>query len=120
MSLVEHRHMRRCSLRITATLENRGSCEGSQGSVFNGSMAAVETGSQMKTWFTKNILPSCVSADQVYGDQDMHEVVRKHCMDYLVRHPPTPTHHPHPPHCCTSLRQLQKLQLLTSLVFSRR
>ncbi|KAG8129814.1 hypothetical protein E2320_016438 [Naja naja] len=23
-------------------------------------------------------------ADQVYGDQDMHEVVRKHCMDYLV------------------------------------
>ncbi|KAM8965668.1 OTU domain-containing protein 5 isoform 2-T2 [Sarcophilus harrisii] len=22
-------------------------------------------------------------ADQVYGDQDMHEVVRKHCMDYL-------------------------------------
>lgn len=24
-------------------------------------------------------------ADQVYGDQDMHEVVRKHCMDYLVR-----------------------------------
>lgn len=26
----------------------------------------------------------CVSADQVYGDQDMHEVVRKHCMDYLV------------------------------------
>ncbi len=28
----------------------------------------------------------CVSADQVYGDQDMHEVVRKHCMDYLVSH----------------------------------
>lgn len=24
------------------------------------------------------------AADQVYGDQDMHEVVRKHCMDYLV------------------------------------
>ncbi|XP_015273598.1 PREDICTED: OTU domain-containing protein 5 [Gekko japonicus] len=24
-------------------------------------------------------------ADQVYGDQDMHEVVRKHCMDYLVK-----------------------------------
>ncbi|XP_072102848.1 OTU domain-containing protein 5-A isoform X4 [Mobula birostris] len=22
-------------------------------------------------------------ADQVYGDQDMHDVVRKHCMDYL-------------------------------------
>lgn len=32
-------------------------------------------------------LPLCVSADQVYGDQDMHEVVRKHCMDYLVSHP---------------------------------
>uniref|UniRef100_A0A3Q3GQ40 ubiquitinyl hydrolase 1 n=1 Tax=Labrus bergylta TaxID=56723 RepID=A0A3Q3GQ40_9LABR len=26
----------------------------------------------------------CVS-DQVYGDQDMHEVVRKHCMDYLMK-----------------------------------
>lgn len=26
------------------------------------------------------------TADQVYGDQDMHEVVRKHCMDYLVSH----------------------------------
>ncbi|XP_072350528.1 OTU domain-containing protein 5-like [Scyliorhinus torazame] len=25
------------------------------------------------------------SADQVYGDQDMHDVVRKHCMDYLVK-----------------------------------
>ncbi|KAB0340702.1 hypothetical protein FD755_024715 [Muntiacus reevesi] len=25
------------------------------------------------------------SADQVYGDQDMHEVVRKHCMDYLMK-----------------------------------
>ncbi|XP_075691118.1 OTU domain-containing protein 5 isoform X4 [Rhinoderma darwinii] len=24
-------------------------------------------------------------ADQVYGDQDMHEVVRKHCMDYLTK-----------------------------------
>ncbi|XP_041035511.1 OTU domain-containing protein 5-A [Carcharodon carcharias] len=24
-------------------------------------------------------------ADQVYGDQDMHDVVRKHCMDYLVK-----------------------------------
>ncbi|GCB86053.1 hypothetical protein scyTo_0026688, partial [Scyliorhinus torazame] len=23
--------------------------------------------------------------DQVYGDQDMHDVVRKHCMDYLVK-----------------------------------
>lgn len=23
-------------------------------------------------------------ADQVYGDQDMHGVVRKHCMDYIV------------------------------------
>ena len=29
-------------------------------------------------------LPVCLPADQVYGDQDMHEVVRKHCMDYLV------------------------------------
>ncbi|XP_012585779.1 PREDICTED: OTU domain-containing protein 5 isoform X3 [Condylura cristata] len=26
-----------------------------------------------------------LSADQVYGDQDMHEVVRKHCMDYLMK-----------------------------------
>ena len=24
------------------------------------------------------------SADQVYGDQDMHSVVRKMCMDYMV------------------------------------
>ncbi|XP_053435066.1 OTU domain-containing protein 5-like [Nycticebus coucang] len=24
-------------------------------------------------------------ADQVYGDQEMHEVVRKHCMDYLMK-----------------------------------
>ncbi|XP_061054194.1 OTU domain-containing protein 5-like [Eubalaena glacialis] len=24
-------------------------------------------------------------ADQVYGDQDMHEVVRRHCMDYLMK-----------------------------------
>ncbi|XP_069501586.1 OTU domain-containing protein 5 isoform X3 [Ambystoma mexicanum] len=24
-------------------------------------------------------------ADQIYGDQDMHEVVRKHCMDYLMK-----------------------------------
>ncbi|XP_065349207.1 OTU domain-containing protein 5-B-like [Cloeon dipterum] len=24
-------------------------------------------------------------ADQVYGDQEMHEIVRKHCMDYLER-----------------------------------
>lgn len=23
-------------------------------------------------------------ADQVYGDQEMHAVVRKHCMDYIV------------------------------------
>lgn len=23
-------------------------------------------------------------ADQVYGDQEMHGVVRKHCMDYIV------------------------------------
>lgn len=91
MSLIEHRNTRRCLLQITATLENQGSCEGSQGSIFNGSMAAVETESQMKTWFTKHSA-LCVSADQVYGDQDMHEVVRKHCMDYLVRHFP-PTHH---------------------------
>lgn len=23
-------------------------------------------------------------ADQVYGDQEMHSVVRTHCMDYIV------------------------------------
>lgn len=23
-------------------------------------------------------------ADQVYGDQEMHAVVRRHCMDYIV------------------------------------
>jgi OTU domain-containing protein 5 len=23
-------------------------------------------------------------ADQVYGDQEMHAVVRSHCMDYIV------------------------------------
>uniref|UniRef100_A0A8C6NR11 ubiquitinyl hydrolase 1 n=1 Tax=Nothobranchius furzeri TaxID=105023 RepID=A0A8C6NR11_NOTFU len=31
-----------------------------------------------------NKLPDDLT-DQVYGDQDMHEVVRKHCMDYLVK-----------------------------------
>ena len=25
------------------------------------------------------------AADQVYGDQDMHSVVRNHTMDYMVR-----------------------------------
>lgn len=25
-----------------------------------------------------------VSADQVYGDQEMHSEVRRHCMDYMV------------------------------------
>ncbi|KAF3861049.1 hypothetical protein F7725_001304 [Dissostichus mawsoni] len=25
------------------------------------------------------------TVEQVYGDQDMHEVVRKHCMDYLMK-----------------------------------
>ncbi|XP_053526573.1 OTU domain-containing protein 5 isoform X2 [Artibeus jamaicensis] len=30
-------------------------------------------------------LSQWTSADQVYGDQDMHEVVRKHCMDYLMK-----------------------------------
>lgn len=24
-------------------------------------------------------------ADQVYGDQEMHAVVRNHCMDYIVK-----------------------------------
>ncbi|CAB4041338.1 OTU domain-containing 5-A-like [Paramuricea clavata] len=24
-------------------------------------------------------------ADQVYGDQEMHSIVRKHCMDYMVK-----------------------------------
>ena len=26
----------------------------------------------------------CVSADQVFGDQEMHGTVRKHCIDYMV------------------------------------
>ena len=26
-----------------------------------------------------------ILADQVYGDQEMHSIVRKHCMDYMVR-----------------------------------
>lgn len=30
------------------------------------------------------VLLSFYIADQVYGDQDMHDVVRKQCMDYLV------------------------------------
>lgn len=30
------------------------------------------------------ILSFFFKADQVYGDQDMHDVVRKQCMDYLV------------------------------------
>lgn len=25
-------------------------------------------------------------ADQVYGDQEMHSVVRTHCMDYIVNY----------------------------------
>lgn len=25
-------------------------------------------------------------SDQVYGDQEMHSMVRKHCMDYIVSH----------------------------------
>ena len=28
----------------------------------------------------------CVLADQVYGDQEMHSIVRKHCMDYMVKY----------------------------------
>lgn len=28
-------------------------------------------------------------ADQVYGDQEMHGVVRKHCMDYIVSYDTT-------------------------------
>ena len=28
------------------------------------------------------------SADQVYGDQEMHSIVRKHCMDYMVKNFP--------------------------------
>uniref|UniRef100_A0A8C2SV64 ubiquitinyl hydrolase 1 n=1 Tax=Coturnix japonica TaxID=93934 RepID=A0A8C2SV64_COTJA len=31
------------------------------------------------------LCPPLTAADQVYGDQDMHEVVRKHCMDYLMK-----------------------------------
>jgi OTU domain-containing protein 5 len=23
-------------------------------------------------------------ADQIYGDQEMHSTIRKHCMDYIV------------------------------------
>lgn len=26
-------------------------------------------------------------SDQVYGDQEMHSIVRKHCMDYIVSGP---------------------------------
>ena len=26
----------------------------------------------------------CVSADQVYGDQEMHSTVRNLCLDYMV------------------------------------
>ncbi len=28
-----------------------------------------------------------LAADQVYGDQEMHSVVRNHCMDYMVSIP---------------------------------
>lgn len=35
-----------------------------------------------KTFFNITI---CSLADQVYGDQEMHSVVRKLCMDYMVR-----------------------------------
>ena len=31
-----------------------------------------------------HILPVFISADQVYGDQEMHSMVRSHCMDYMV------------------------------------
>ena len=26
----------------------------------------------------------CITADQVYGDQEMHAVIRKSCVDYMV------------------------------------
>ena len=32
-------------------------------------------------------LPLVSAADQVYGDQEMHSVVRNHCLDYMVRRP---------------------------------
>ncbi|XP_036596546.1 OTU domain-containing protein 5 isoform X2 [Trichosurus vulpecula] len=39
------------------------------------------------SWVLAGGLPATVpwKTDQVYGDQDMHEVVRKHCMDYLMK-----------------------------------
>jgi OTU domain-containing protein 5 len=27
-------------------------------------------------------------SDQIYGDQEMHSMVRKHCMDYIVSNCP--------------------------------
>ena len=36
------------------------------------------------TVFFYMFIVSCVSADQVYGDQEMHGTVRKHCIDYMV------------------------------------
>ena len=38
-------------------------------------------------WHSMTLLISnllCFSADQVYGDQAMHDVVRSHCIDYMV------------------------------------
>lgn len=60
-----------------------------------------DTAEQQENWFAKALQEkkgfiikqmkedgACLFravADQVYGDQDMHEVVRKHCMDYLMK-----------------------------------
>ncbi|XP_075041633.1 OTU domain-containing protein 5 isoform X5 [Mixophyes fleayi] len=60
-----------------------------------------DTAEQQENWFEKTLQEkkgfiikqmkedgACLFravADQVYGDQDMHEVVRKHCMDYLMK-----------------------------------
>jgi len=34
--------------------------------------------------FNELFLIFLLLADQVYGDQGMHDIVRKHCMDYMV------------------------------------
>uniref|UniRef100_A0A8C6XNX5 ubiquitinyl hydrolase 1 n=1 Tax=Naja naja TaxID=35670 RepID=A0A8C6XNX5_NAJNA len=52
-------------------------------------------------------------ADQVYGDQDMHEVVRKHCMDYLVSESGSAVEGRFPPSHVSGLTQLYRSPILS-------
>ena len=42
------------------------------------------------SFFLHNFMVFVLLADQVYGDQEMHSIVRKHCMDYMVKYTKNP------------------------------